>query len=91
MFDLKQKNTASVEKSAIPRLVLYVLATVLLIIGMEHVGIIVSVVIYIFCVSFFVERHSALSSAEVALIVGTFIYLIFHVWLKVPMSICNFF
>ena len=56
-----------------------------------NAGIILSVIVYIFCVIFFIEKNSALSAAKVALVTGTGIYLIFHTWLQVPMSICNFF
>lgn len=91
ILDLRDKTDATVKKESIPKMVLYILATVLLIFCMEHVGIILSVVVYIFSITFFVEKHPLLTSAKVALITGILIYLIFHTWLQVPMSICNFF
>ena len=88
--DLRNKNTSSIDKNAYGRLLLYLLATVLLIICMEHVGIILSVIVYIFCVIFFIERNGVASALKVSLITGIGIYLIFHTWLQVPMTICNF-
>ena len=88
---IRSKTDAKIEGNAVPRLVLYVISTALLIFAMEHVGIILSVIVYIFCVIFFIEKNSALSAAKVALVTGTGIYLIFHTGLQVPMSICNFF
>jgi len=38
-----------------------------------------------------VEKHSPITAIKVSLITSALIYAIFHIWLKVPMSICNFF
>lgn len=83
-LDIRSKTDAKIEGNAVPRLVLYVISTALLIFAMEHVGIILSVIVYIFCVIFFIEKNSALSAAKVALVTGTGIYLIFHTWLRFP-------
>ena len=91
IFDLRDKSKASVKKESIPKLVIYVVATALLIFCMEKVGIVVSVAAYIFCIVFFVEKHPVLTAAKVSIITSALIYGIFHVWLQVPMSICNFF
>ena len=91
LLDLREKSSATVKKESIPKMVLYILATGLLIFCMEHVGIVLSVAVYIFCITFFVEKHPPLTAAKVAIITSALIYGIFHVWLKVPMSICNFF
>lgn len=90
-LDLRDKANVSVKKESIPKMLLYIMATGLLIFCMEHVGIILSVVVYIFCIIFFVEKHPPLTALKVSLITGGLIYAIFHIWLKVPMSICNFF
>lgn len=87
ILDFIKKFNCKIEKSAGLRLVLYAIATVLLVFGMEYVGIIFSVAVYIFAVTFFIEKNSVLSSVKVAVITAAFIYLIFHVWLKVPMSV----
>ncbi|MBQ2996303.1 MAG: tripartite tricarboxylate transporter TctB family protein [Oscillibacter sp.] len=91
LLDLKDKTNASVKKESIPKMLLYILATALLIFCMEHVGIVLSVAVYIFSVIFFVERHPVFTAAKVSIITSALIYAIFHVWLKVPMTICNFF
>ena len=91
VMDLRNKVDYVIEKDAGIRLVLYILATVLLILGMEHIGIIVSVIVYIFCVLFFVEKIKLFPSAKVSVLTGVIIYLLFHTWLQVPMTICNFF
>ncbi len=91
LFDLKEKSSAAVKKESIPKMILYVLATALLIFCMEHAGIVLSLVVYIFCIIFFVEKHPLFEATKVAVITGALIYGIFHVWLKVPMTICNFF
>lgn len=91
LLDLKDKTDATVKKESIPKMLLYILATGLLIFCMEHVGIILSVVVYIFSIIFFVEKHPPLTALKVSLITGGLIYAIFHLWLKVPMTICNFF
>lgn len=87
IIDFIKKSDYKIEKSAGLRLILYAISTVLLVLGMEYVGIVVSVAVYIFCVTFFIEKHSAFSAVKVAIITAAFIYLIFHVWLKVPMSV----
>lgn len=91
LLDLKDKTNATVKKDSIPKMLLYILATALLIFCMEHVGIILSVAVYIFAVIFFVEKHPPLTALKVSLITSGLIYAIFHIWLQVPMSICNFF
>ena len=91
IFDLRDKSKASVKKESIPKLLMYVIATALLIFCMEHVGIIVSVAVYIFCITAFVEKHPIINAAKVSIVTSALIYGIFHVWLQVPMSICNFF
>jgi len=91
LLDLRDKTSATVKKESIPKLLMYLIATALLIFCMEHVGIILSVAVYIFCVTFFVEKHSPITAIKVSLITSALIYAIFHIWLKVPMSICNFF
>ena len=91
VLDIIKKSNATVKKESIPKMLIYVIATALLILCMEHVGIIVSVAVYIFCITFFVEKHSLATALKVSLITSALIYGIFHVWLKVPMSICNFF
>ena len=87
ILDFVKKSEYKIEKAAGLRLILYAIATVLLVLGMEYVGIIFSVAVYIFCVTFFIERRGWFSSLKVAVITSVFIYLIFHVWLKVPMSV----
>ena len=67
------------------------MSTALLILAMEYIGIILSVIVYIFCVIFFIERNGLTSALKVSLVTGLGIYLIFHTWLQVPMTICNFF
>lgn len=91
LLDLKDKTNATVKKESIPKMLLYIMATGLLIFCMEHVGIVVSVAVYIFSIIFFVEKHPPLTALKVSLITSGLIYAIFHVWLKVPMTICNFF
>lgn len=91
LLDLKDKTNATVKKESIPKMLLYIMATGLLIFCMEHVGIVVSVAVYIFSIIFFVEKHPPLTALKVSLITSGLIYGIFHVWLKVPMTICNFF
>ena len=91
LFDLRDKSKASVKKDSIPKLLMYVIGTALLIFCMEKVGIVVSVAAFIFCITAFVEKHPIFTAAKVAIITSGLIYAIFHVWLKVPMSICNFF
>lgn len=91
LLDLKDKTDATVKKESIPKLLLYIMATGLLIFCMEHVGIILSVAVYIFSIIFFVEKHPPLTALKVSLITSVLIYAIFHIWLKVPMTICNFF
>lgn len=91
LFDLREKSNATVKKESIPKMLLYILATGLLIFCMEHVGIIVSVAVYIFCIVFFVEKHPIFTAIKVSIVTSALIYGIFHVWLQVPMSICNFF
>lgn len=91
LFDLRKKSNATVKKESIPKMLLYVIATALLIFCMEHVGIVVSVAVYIFFITFFVEKHPVFTALKVSVITSALIYGIFHVWLKVPMSICNFF
>ena len=91
IFDLKRKSDAKVKKDAYLRLILYILATILLVLGMQYVGIALSVLVYLFCISFFVEKHDLVSSIKVSVITTVVIYLIFHTWLNVPMTICNFF
>ena len=91
IFDFKSKSTARIKKEAYLRLISYILATALLVLGMQHIGIALSVLVYLFCISFFVEKHDLVSSIKVSVITTVLIYLIFHTWLNVPMSICNFF
>lgn len=91
ILDLKKKSDAHVRKDSYVRLCLYILSSVLLVLGMEHVGIALSLLVYLFCVSFFVEKHGLIPSAKVSIITTVVIYLIFHTWLDVPMTICNFF
>lgn len=91
LLDLKDKTDATVKKESIPKMLLYIMATGLLIFCMEHVGIVLSVVVYMFAIIFFVEKHPPLTALKVSLITSVLIYAIFHVWLKVPMTICNFF
>ena len=91
LLDLKDKTDATVKKESIPKMLLYIMATGLLIFCMEHVGIILSVAVYIFSIIFFVEKHPPLTALKVSLITSVLIYAIFHIWLKVPMTICNFF
>ena len=91
IFDQKSKSDAKVKKDAYLRLILYILATILLVLGMQYVGIALSVLVYLFCISFFVEKHDLVSSIKVSVITTVVIYLIFHTWLNVPMTICNFF
>lgn len=91
LLDLKDKTDATVKKESIPKMLLYIMATGLLIFCMEHVGIILSVAVYMFAIIFFVEKHPPLTALKVSLITSGLIYAIFHVWLKVPMTICNFF
>lgn len=91
LLDLKDKTDATVKKESIPKMLLYIMATGLLIFCMEHVGIVLSVVVYMFAIIFFVEKHPPLTALKVSLITSGLIYAIFHVWLKVPMTICNFF
>ena len=91
ILDLRHKDTSSIEKSAYGRLGLYLMATVLLILAMEYIGIILSVIVYIFCVIFVIEKNGLASALKVSLVTGIGIYLIFHTWLQVPMTICNFF
>ena len=91
LLDLKDKTNATVKKDSIPKMLLYIMATGLLIFCMEHVGIVVSVALYIFSIIFFVEKHPVLTALKVSAITSALIYGIFHVWLKVPMTICNFF
>ena len=91
LLDLKDKTDATVKKESIPKMLLYIMATGLLIFCMEHVGIILSVAVYIFSIIFFVEKHPPLTALNVSLITSVLIYAIFHIWLKVPMTICNFF
>lgn len=91
LLDLKDKTDATVKKESIPKMLLYIMATGLLIFCMEHVGIILSVAVYMFAIIFFVEKHPPLTALKVSLITSVLIYAIFHVWLKVPMTICNFF
>ena len=54
LLDLKDKTNATVKKESIPKMLLYIMATGLLIFCMEHVGIVVSVAVYIFSIIFFV-------------------------------------
>ena len=91
LLDLKDKTDATVKKESIPKMLLYIMATGLLIFCMEHVGIILSVAVYIFSIIFFVEKHPPLTALKVSLITSVLIYAIFHIWLKVPMTICNSF
>ena len=91
LLDLKDKTDATVKKESIPKMLLYIMGTGLLIFCMEHVGIILSVAVYIFSIIFFVEKHPPLTALKVSLITSVLIYAIFHIWLKVPMTICNFF
>lgn len=91
ILDLIKKNDAKVKKDAYVRLLAYILGTALLVFCMEKVGIALSVFVYLFCMSKFVEKHDLVSSLKTALITTIVIYLIFHTWLKVPMTICNFF
>ena len=63
LFDLRKKSNASVKKESIPKMLLYVIATALLIFCMEHVGIVVSVAVYIFCITFFCPSRSIYFSA----------------------------
>ena len=72
------------------RLLLYLLATALLVLGMQYVGIAVSLFVYLLLVPWLVEKHTFLSSLKLAGVTTLVIYLIFHVWLKVPMTILNF-
>ena len=48
IFDLKSKSDAKVKKDAYLRLILYILATILLVLGMQYVGIALSVLVYLF-------------------------------------------
>lgn len=91
ILDFVKKNDAKVKKEAYVRLLAYILGTALLVFCMEKVGIALSVFVYLFCMSKFVEKHDWVSSLKTALITTIVIYLIFHTWLKVPMTICNFF
>ena len=91
ILDFVKKNDAKVKKEAYVRLLAYILGTALLVFCMEKVGIALSVFVYLFCMSKFVEKHDWVSSLKTALITTIVIYLIFHAWLKVPMTICNFF
>ena len=91
LFDLRDKSKASVKKDSIPKLLMYVIGTALLIFCMEKVGIVVSVAAFIFCITAFVEKHPIINAAKVSIVTSALIYGIFHVWLQVPMSICNFF
>lgn len=91
ILDFAKKNDAKVKKDAYVRLLAYILGTALLVFCMEKVGIALSVFVYLFCMSKFVEKHDWVSSLKTALITTIVIYLIFHTWLKVPMTICNFF
>ena len=91
LFDLRDKSKATVKKESIPKMLMYVIATAALIFCMEHVGIVVSVAVYIFAITAFVEKHPIINAAKVSIVTSALIYGIFHVWLQVPMSICNFF
>ena len=90
ILDFIHKSDAHVKKDAYGRLLLYVLATALLILGMEYVGIAVSLFVYLLLVPWLVEKHSLVSSLKLSVITTVAVYLIFHTWLKVPMTILNF-
>ena len=90
ILDFVHKSEAHVKKDAYKRLLLYALATALLVLGMEHVGIAVSLFVYLLLVPWLIEKHTFLSSLKLAAVTTVIIYLIFHVWLKVPMTILNF-
>lgn len=87
ILDFIKKFDCKIEKSSGIRLILYAIATILLVFGMEYAGIIFSVAVYIFLVTFFIEKNKCFTSIKVAVITSAFIYLIFHVWLKVPMTV----
>lgn len=91
ILDIKNKSNAKVRKDSYLRLTLYILASVLLVLGMQYVGIALSLLVYLFCISYFVEKHGLVPSLKVSVITTLVIYLIFHTWLSVPMTICNFF
>lgn len=89
LFDLRKKANYTIEKAAAIRLVLYLVSTMLLIFCMEHVGITISVIVYIFATLVFIEKVKWTKALKVAVITGVSIYLLFHTWLKVPMTIIN--
>jgi hypothetical protein len=90
IMDFIHKSDAHVKRDAYKRLLLYLLATALLVLGMRYVGIAVSLFVYLLLVPWLVEKHTFLSSLKLAGVTTLVIYLIFHVWLKVPMTILNF-
>ena len=90
ILDFIHKSEAHVRKDAYKRLLLYALATALFVLGMEYVGIVVSLFAYLLLVPWLVEKHTFLSSLKFAGITVAIVYLIFHVWLKVPMTILNY-
>lgn len=90
IFDFIKKNSAGVKKDAYIRLILYIVSTALLAICMEKIGIAISVLVYLFCIAYFVEKHPLLSCIKVSVTTTVLVYLIFHTWLGVPMTICNF-
>ena len=89
IFDFYKKSKYTIEKAAAIRLILYAVSTALLIFCMEHVGIAVSVIVYVFATLFFIEKIKWTKALKVAVITGVTIYLIFHTWLQVPMTILN--
>ena len=84
----KEKQGFS-RKNGMVRVFMYLLAAVVLILGMEFVGIIASIVVMTFAVLFFIEQYKWFASLRVAVIFGALIYLVFVVWLGVPLPILN--
>lgn len=72
------------------RLLIYFLATVLFVLGMQFIGIVFSIVAFLFLLIYFQEKYSLWTAAKASLVTGIIIYLVFHTWLGIPITILNF-
>ncbi len=88
-FD-KSSPEVLLNKRQLIRLGLYFAALIVMILLMEHLGIIASVALFTFFIVYWVEKNSLFDGLKVSLTTTLVVWAIFDLWLDIPITILNF-
>lgn len=88
-FD-KSSPEVLLNKRQLIRLGLYFAALIVMILSMEHLGVIASVALFTFFIVYWVEKNSLFDGLKVSLTTTLVVWAIFDLWLDIPITILNF-